>query len=178
MKSILAFSGSNSLASLNQQLVIAATKLATGVETTVISLRDFDIPMYSIDLELEGIPSEVHRLHTLFQAADGFIIACPEYNGAMPPVFKSTIDWLSRVEKKTFANKPTLVMSTSPGPRGGQTNHEYLSEVLMPRWGANVCATFRLGNFYEHFDSATHTVIDNASATALQAAVDTLINQL
>ena len=39
-------------------------------------------------------------------------------------------------------------MSTSPGKRGGQTNHENLQQ-LMPFWGAKVVSTFRLPQFYQ-----------------------------
>lgn len=50
MKKILVFSGSNSSKSVNQKVAIYAASL-TELETTVIDLRDYDLPMYGVDME-------------------------------------------------------------------------------------------------------------------------------
>ncbi len=152
MKKILAFSGSSSSNSINQQLVrMAATQAATA-EVTVIDIRDFPLPVYSIDIEeADGFPDDAHKLKALFSEHDGFLISSPEHNGSMPAIFKNLIDWLSRMGGKIFQDKPVLLMSASPGGGGGRTNLANV-ETLMPWWGGQVVGTFSVGDFHNEFD--------------------------
>ncbi|NRA13558.1 MAG: NAD(P)H-dependent oxidoreductase [Crocinitomicaceae bacterium] len=116
MGKILAFSGSNSKNSINQKLVQATAELVESNEVEVIDLRDYDAPLYGIDLETEkGIPESMKKLSAKMGSVDGYIISTPEHNGSMSALLKNTIDWLSRIEQKAFQNKPTVFLSTSPG---------------------------------------------------------------
>ena len=115
-KRILAFSGSNSKNSINQKLVQATAELVESNEVEVIDLRDYDAPLYGIDLETEkGIPESMKKLSAKMGSVDGYIISTPEHNGSMSALLKNTIDWLSRIEQKAFQNKRTVFLSTSPG---------------------------------------------------------------
>ena len=80
------------------------------------------IPLYDADLEThEGIPAAVAHLKDAFVAADGAILATPEYNNGIPGVFKNAIDWLSRPPsdiKRVFGGKPIGLIGASPGPFG------------------------------------------------------------
>jgi len=153
MKKILAFSGSISSDSINQQLATVAAKLAHKSEAEVITIQDFPAPFYSSDAEKEiGVPVGIQQLIDKMATADGFIFACPEYNGSTPAFFKNTIDWISRSERKVFGGKSLLLMSTSPGARGGLTVVTAL-EQLMPRWGAQLSGTFLLPNFYDNLQN-------------------------
>lgn len=178
MKRILAFAGSNSSKSINQQLVKYAATLVKGHETKIIDLRDYPAPIYCIDIEEnEGFPAKMKELNLLFKECDGFIISSPEYNGSIPPVFKNTIDWISRIERPTFKNKPMLLMSTSTGERGGKTNLEYV-ESKMPRWGANVVATFSLANFFQNMDQKGNNLNSIDEKGKLIKAISILTNTL
>lgn len=166
MKTVLAFSGSLSSNSINQKLIAYSAPLLTGVEVRVISLRDFALPLYSRDVENEGIPSDVTRLRSLFDAADGFLLSVPEYNSSLPAAFKNTVDWLSRLEGKPFQDKPVLLMSATPGGRGGASVQQHLLRVL-PFWGAKVAGHFSLPKFNDNFvegelDSTFHTPLMDA----------------
>lgn len=160
MKKVLIFAGSNSSKSINQQLAEYAGSLLTGVETTVIELKDFPAPVFSEDIEKEmGYPDKMNELNELFKAHDGFIVSLPEYNSSITPVLKNTIDWISRIERPTFKDKPVLLLSTSNGARGAITVLEYV-ESLMPRWGGKVIATFSLANFNTNMNE-NRTEIDD-----------------
>lgn len=150
MKVILAFSGSLSSYSINHQLIEYATPLLNGLDVRTISLRDYPMPLYSRDMEREGIPETVKELRALFDAADGFLISVPEYNSSIPAGFKNAIDWLSRTGGKPFQEKPVLLMSATPGGRGGASVQDHLLKV-MPFWGANVVGSFSLPKFNENF---------------------------
>lgn len=157
MKTILAFSASNSAHSINLQLLNTAIEKISAHSVLAIDIRDYPMPMYSIDKENdEGFPETTRELHAQFAVVDAFIFAIPEHNGSMPAVFKNTMDWLSRVgnrENPLLGGKPVLLLSTSPGPRGGATNLQTLTHI-MPFWGADIRGSFSLGSFYEHFSDS------------------------
>jgi NAD(P)H-dependent FMN reductase len=73
-----------------------------------------------------------------------------EHNGSYSTAFKNSIDWLSRIDNKVWKNKPTLLMATSPGQRGGAT---VLQSALnsFPHLGANIIANFSLPSFNQIF---------------------------
>ena len=136
---ILAFSGSNRKASFNQRLVAIAARGAqeAGVETKIISLADYPLPIFSQDIEKEsGLPAEAQALKTMMKEADGYLIASPEYNSAFTPLLKNAIDWVSRSEGKedppgaAFAGKSAVLMATSPGGLGGLRGLVFLRMLL------------------------------------------------
>ncbi len=153
MKSVLVFGGSNSSVSINQQLAVCAAGLLKTCRTEVISLCDFPAPLYSMDIEVrEGFPEKMLKLNEMFERRDGFLISLPEHNGSVTPVFKNTIDWLSRIEHPVFNSKPVCLLSTSPGIRGGAHNLEQIRS-LIPFWGGRVVSSYSLGSFYEKWDA-------------------------
>jgi len=154
MKTILAFSGSLSSDSINHRLIEFAAPLLNGLDVQTVSLRDFAMPLYSRDIEQEGVPEKVKELRALFDAADGFLISVPEYNSSIPAGFKNAVDWLSRTGGKPFQDKPVLLMSATPGGRGGASVQEHLLKV-MPFWGANVVGSFSLPKFGENYIEGT-----------------------
>ena len=168
MGKILAFSGSNSKNSINQKLIRLTSELIEEHEVEVIDLRDYDAPLYGIDLEIEnGIPSSMKALSEKMSAVDGYIISTPEHNGSMSALLKNTIDWLSRFEQKTFQNKPTVFMSASPGPRGGISALSHLVDV-MPYRGAEVVGHYALGSFGEHYVDGS---LDDESQVKIKAII-------
>lgn len=53
-----------------------------------------DLPVFSLDLEAEPLPTEVQRFVESIRASDCMIIASPEYVRAIPGGLKTAIDWL------------------------------------------------------------------------------------
>jgi chromate reductase len=54
-------------------------------------------------------------------AANGLLLVTPEYNNAMPGVFKNAIDWLSRPPQdipRVFGGRPVALMGATPGGLG------------------------------------------------------------
>lgn len=108
--------------SLNQKLVDLAARYAAshGVVVDRASLREFDVPAYDGDLEVDGgLPAGAKAFRDRLAAADAFIIAAPEYNGSMPGVLKNLIDWTSRFRPQPFDGKHGLLLSASPSLAGG-----------------------------------------------------------
>lgn len=118
---IIAISGSLRSGSLNTRLIKALQSIAINfVEIQSASLHD--IPLYNGDLEENsGIPSGVEALRTRIKAADGIIVAMPEYNAGMPGVLKNALDWLTRPPKEmgpTFSGRPLALAGATPGGLG------------------------------------------------------------
>ena len=157
MKKILAFSGSNHSKSINQQLVNFTASLIDDIDVKVLDIRNWDIPIYSIDMDPDQTPERVSELIQLIQEYDGFIVSFPEHNGGTPAFFKNIIDWLSRRAKGVYDNKPMLLMSTSPGKTGGVNNRNFLAHTL-PYQGANIAASFSLPSFYENMQGGKMNV--------------------
>jgi NAD(P)H-dependent FMN reductase len=125
---ILAFGGSLRRDSFNQKLAALAAEGAreAGAEVTLITLRDFPMPLFDQDLEAEiGKPAEAKRLKELFLSHQGLIIASPEYNSGYSAALKNAIDWVSRGDSpdeppiSALAGKSAVIMATSPGGLGG-----------------------------------------------------------
>jgi NAD(P)H-dependent FMN reductase len=127
-------------------LVAKAASLLEEFEVEILDLRDYDAPVYSDLLELDGIPNSILNLRKKLNTADAFILSTPEHNGFTTAFFKNILDWLSRIDRKTFDDKPMFLMSATPGGRAGQSVRENLSR-LMPRWGANIVVNYGVGNF-------------------------------
>ncbi len=136
---ILAFSGSTRVGSFNQQLVsiVAEGARVAGASLTVISLRDFPLPLFDQDLEAAvGLPDNARKLKALMLAHHGFLIASPEYNSSVSGVLKNAIDWVSRAESDTetpliaFRGKVAAILSASPGRLGGIRGLVHLRSIL------------------------------------------------
>ena len=149
MTKIIAFTGSNHSKSINQHLLKHAANLIENHEVEVLDLRDYESPMFSLDLEAaEGQPEILKELEAKISESSILLIAVPEYNGFMPSFFKNTIDWLSRINRAFLKDKKIVLLSTSPGGYGGKQSLEHTASIL-PRFGGEVIATFSLGSFYE-----------------------------
>ncbi|NJB87183.1 NAD(P)H-dependent FMN reductase [Lewinella marina] len=152
MKRILAFAGSNHSRSINHQLVTFAATLIHEAEVTVLDLRSWDIPVYSIDMDPDETPGRITFLIEQLKEHDGFILASPEHNSGPSAFLKNIFDWLTRRSKRVLDGKPLLLMATSTGRGGASRQLPYL-EGALPRLGAEVVATYSLPSF-------NHTMVD------------------
>lgn len=136
---ILAFGGSLRAASWNQQAVALAAAGAreAGADVTLVSLRDFPLPIFDQDLEeREGMPEKARELKRLFAAHDGLLIASPEYNSSVTAALKNAIDWVSRTESddepalSALRGKSAVILAASPGGYGGLRGLVHLRAIL------------------------------------------------
>lgn len=121
MANLVGIAGSLRRASYNRALLVAAQDLLpAGSRLEVVTLRG--IPLYDADLEQsEGVPEPVVTLQDRIAAADGVILATPEYNNSVPGVTKNALDWLSRPPseiRRVFAGRPFALVGASPGGFG------------------------------------------------------------
>ena len=133
---ILVFAGSTRAGALSAKLAaLAAKELALAeADVTHISLADYPLPTYDGDHEEDkGVPDNATRLAKLIAAHQGVFIATPEYNHALPPLLKNTLDWVSRVKHTgtvPYRHKVYAIGGTSDGPIGGARALLDLRKVL------------------------------------------------
>jgi chromate reductase len=183
---ILAFSGSLRAESFNQKLATLAAEAAraAGAEVTLVSLRDFRMPLFDQDLEAaEGPPAPATELKALFASHDGLIIASPEYNSMITPALKNAIDWISR---QTAPDEPPLsvlkgksaaILSASPGGYGGVRSLGFLRPFL-ENIGISVLEDqVAIPTAHEAF-SADGRLLDAAQAEAVKLLAEKLVGKL
>lgn len=177
MAMILAFAGSNSSTSINFKLLRFTTGLLKDHQVQLLDMSHFPFPMYSADHEKEqGFTNALGELLQDIRRADALIIAVNEHNGGPSAYFKNLLDWLSRVNGKFLEGKKILLLSTSPGKRGGMSSLARTKEIL-PRFGGEITASFSLPSFFDNFDVGTG-ITDQNLAMAHREALDTFLQSI
>jgi chromate reductase len=127
---ILAISGSLRRGSFNTAALHAAKELApAGMAIDIHSIAE--IPLYNEDVHAQGLPAPVEELRRRIKAADGLLIACPEYNYSVPGVLKNAIDWASRPPAQPFDAKPIALMGASGGVLGTARSQYHLRQCFV-----------------------------------------------
>ena len=152
MKKLLALGGSSSKHSINKKLASYAATLFEGVEVEIIDLNDYELPLFSVDKEQElGKPAIARTFLDKIESADVIVLSVAEHNAGLTAAFKNIYDWASRQKKEVWSGVPMLLLSTSPGKRGGQSAME-AAKISLPYYGGNIRATFSLPSFNENFN--------------------------
>jgi chromate reductase, NAD(P)H dehydrogenase (quinone) len=168
---IIGISGALRKASTNTGLLRALGEVAPeGVTVDVVTLHD--IPAFDEDLEKDiGKPEIIKTLDAKIRAADGIVIATPEYNFSVPGVLKNASDWLSR-GGSPFRWRKVGIMGASGGPLGTgraqyhlRQNLQALEAIVMPK------PEFFAGNNNDKFD-ADGNLKDEATRKFLRTWLD------
>jgi chromate reductase len=171
---LLAFAASSSRKSINKQLVTYAASLVDGAEVEVLDLNDYELPLFSVDREAElGHPELAKTFLSKLAASDAVMISYAEHNGSYSAAYKNLIDWSSRIGKNVFQDKPMVMLSTSPGARGGASVLAAATGSA-PFFGGQVKASLAIPSFYENFDVERGMIKDEALKTRLVEAVGSL----
>lgn len=178
---IVCFAGSKRHGSFNVRLVRAAARRAEfhGASVQVLDLADFDMPLFDEDLEAHGTPAAAQAFKDELKAADGFLIATPEYNSSYPALLKNAIDWASRPATgepslAAFAGKACGLLAASPGALGGIRVLPQLRTLLMNIGVFVVPTQFGLAKAHEAFDDGGELVDDRARSMVDAVVVQTL----
>ena len=179
MIKLLGISGSLRQASFNTALLRAAAALLP--EGATLDLRTLHgIPLYDADLEAkEGIPAAVTALKDAIAAADGVVLATPEYNNSIPGVFKNGIDWLSRPPadvKRVFAGRRIALIGASPGGFGTILSQNAWLAVLRtlgtrPWFGGRLMVS-RAGNVFDESGAIKDAAVQEQLRLFMQGFVE------
>jgi chromate reductase, NAD(P)H dehydrogenase (quinone) len=180
---LLFFAGSTREGSYNKKLARLAQHIATanGIEGVFVDLKDYPMPLYNGDLEVEqGPPQKAVEFKALLSEYQGVFIASPEYNSSVTPLLKNTIDWVTRVSAKgetgleVYKTRVFAISGASPGYYGAMRSLLNLRQILAVGIGATVIpqqlALPRANDAFEEGGSLK----DKAQQTMLKDVVEKL----
>ena len=114
---LLAFAASSSKKSINKELVTYAAHLLEGADVDVLDLNDYELPLFSVDKEVElGNPPLAKAFLLKIASSDAVIISFAEHNGSYSAAYKNLFDWCSRIGQKVFHDKPLVLLRTYAKP--------------------------------------------------------------
>jgi len=113
---ILSISGSSASQSSNQTLLTQIGQLFSDHSFTN-STALTELPLYSVDTDINPIPSIVKDFRSQILDADAIIISTPEYLHNIPAVLKNALEWLKT--NGEIRHKRFLAITFTPKePRG------------------------------------------------------------
>ena len=173
---ILALGGSLREASRNRVLLHEAAALVPPGTTLDLSVVDVigSLPLFNQDvLDRDGPPYGVTELKAALRAADGLLLATPEYNWGIPGFLKNAIDWASRPANdipQIFGDLPVALVGAGGGGGTRIAQNAWLSVfgyLKMRPWSAHTLYVDRAsGRFDEH-----NRLSDEATREQLRAVV-------
>jgi len=175
---ILAFAATSSTKSINAQLVkYAASRTGgTDIETEILNINDYELPLYSEDRETElGHPELAKDFLDKIANSDALIISFAEHNGSYTVAYKNIFDWASRINPKVFQNKPMVMLATSPGP-GGASSVLASAVASAPFFDGVVKGSLSVPSFYENFNVEQGRISNDELNTQLLTVVNNLLD--
>ena len=125
---LLGICGSLRQTSTNRGLLRAAQgALGGGVTLDIAELGD--VPFYNSDLPDK--PESVKRLLAQIEAADGLVLASPEYNYSIAPALKNALDWASREPDNRLLTGKTVAIMGAGGGMGTSRSQYHLRQVCV-----------------------------------------------
>jgi len=171
---ILAFAASSSSKSINKQLLVYATSQLENVETELLDINDYELPLFSEDREAKlGQPALAKAFLDKIGNSDALIISFAEHNGSYTVAYKNLFDWASRIKPKVFQSKAMILLATSPGP-GGASSVLATATSSAPFFDGEVKASLSIPDFYENFDSTQGIITNEEINTQLINAISQL----
>ena len=173
-RKIVAIAASNSRKSINRSLVQYAGKLLENCDVEYLDLNDYEMPIYSEDIEAHsGIPEAAKRFLEKIRDADALLISYAEHNGGYTVAYKNIFDWASRHNREVYQGKSLVMLSTSPGPGGAQS---VLNTAVNSAhfFAGEVVGSFSLPSFYDNFDRDNGELLDVNLRENLKKAVANL----
>ncbi|MCA2017718.1 NAD(P)H-dependent oxidoreductase [Vibrio tritonius] len=154
----LAIVGTNSKVSTNRMLLqFMKEHFKNEAQLELFEIKD--LPAF-YEPEDNQVPQEVAELSAKILAADGVIIATPEYDHTITAALKSALEWISYTTQ-ALTDKPVLIVGASHGALGSSRAQAHLRQILdSPELAARLMPSseFLLGKSQAAFN-ATGTLI-------------------
>ena len=129
-----------------------------------------------MDRESElGQPELAKHFLQKIAEADGLLISFAEHNMSFTAAWKNLYDWCSRIEAKVYQGKATVMISTSPGGRGGANVLEAALKSA-PFFGADIKGSLSIPSFNENFDAEQGKLTNEELDVQLRDVVSKLVN--
>jgi chromate reductase len=173
---IVALGGSLREASRNRALLDeAATMAPGGTELDLSQLAVIGtLPLFNQDiLDRDGFPAGVAELKDALRAADGLLIATPEYNWGIPGFLKNAVDWASRPASdipEVFGDLPVALIGAGGGAGTRFAQNAWLSVFRFLKMRPWFGQSLYVDRGHERFDE-NNRLIDEPTAEQLRAVI-------
>jgi len=152
MNKFIAIVGSNSKKSTNREfLQYMQSHFQDQAEIELVEIKD--LPLYKKSAD-KYVPELALGIAKKIEAADGVIIATPEYDHSIPAALSSALAWLS-YGIHPFVDKPVMITGASYGSLGSSRAQAQLRQILdSPEIKARIMPSseFLLGHSLQAFD--------------------------
>ncbi|APU72057.1 NADH-dependent flavin reductase subunit 1 [Companilactobacillus crustorum] len=152
MNKFIAIVGSNSSKSTNRELLKYMQRhFKSQAEIELVEIKGLPIFKKSAN---KYVPQTARNIAKKIEAADGVIIATPEYDHSIPAVLSSALAWLS-YGIHPFVDKPVMITGASYGSLGSSRAQAQLRQILdSPELKARIMPSseFLLGHSLQAFD--------------------------
>ncbi len=118
-----------------------------GSKATLLDLTTLDLPIYNPRNHAKtGVPPSIKSLSHKLESIPRWIICSPEYNGSIPPLFTSTLAWLSVQgdDFRTLFNGRPIAMASFSG--GGGMELLISMRIQLTHLGAQVVGRQLMSN--------------------------------
>lgn len=160
MKKIIGLVGTNSDQSTNRKLLqFMASHYAHEAEIELVEIKD--LPLWNKPTNYSVLP-EIQEIADKIEAADGIIIATPEYDHAPTAALNNALAWLS-YKVYPFVGQPVMIVGASYGTLGSSRAQIQLQQLLeAPELKAHVMPSseFLLAHSLEAFDENGNLVFE------------------
>ena len=155
-KTALTICGSLSADSINEvfRRHMSQKLREAGVEVTDLDLRDYDMPIFSLDIEKAGnTPEAAKQLADMFRSYDIVLIISPEYNGGVTPLIVNLVSWVSRQKPNPFKHAVFGIGGVSDGKYATIFALSHLRDSLSKLGALVVPTLLGLGPYPDVFDA-------------------------
>lgn len=123
--------------------------LSLGYTTELVDLKAYNLPVLEYIYAKHPAPTEaMHKLHSIFDSADAFILVTPEYNGAPAASLKNSLDYF----RKEYYRKVMGICTVSSGALGGMRAATSLQQMVLWYGGVPVSQMLTVPKVQNHFD--------------------------
>jgi chromate reductase, NAD(P)H dehydrogenase (quinone) len=170
---IVAISGSLRAASINTAVLRAAATLAPAGTEISLYRGLGELPLFNPDIEQQP-PRTVQDFRDRLNAADGLLIASPEYAHGVSGPMKNALDW--GVGCEAFVHKPVAVFNTSPRATHADASLRETLATMSACLVADASITLPiLGSQIDLADIAAHPGLADSLVAALRIFRDYII---
>lgn len=153
--------GTNASSSYNRLLLeFMKKKFSAQAEIEILEIKD--VPLFNESKDMSYTPL-IQSFNSKILAADGVIIATPEYNHSIPSSLKSLLEWLS-FNLHPLDGKPVMIVGASLDVQGSSRAQLHLRQILdAPGVNAMVMPgyEFLLGQANQAFDESGNLKVEN-----------------
>lgn len=142
-----------------------------GASTEILDLKEMKLPFCNGGSDYPEFP-DVEILRDKVKAADGLILATPEYHGSVSGVLKNALDLMSF---EHLSGKVTGLISVL----GGQSNSNALNDLrIIVRWvhGWVIPEQIAIGQAWQAFDEPSGKLKDEKLAQRFDAFAQSLVD--